>query len=200
MDHRRSRAMLLAVPAAVLGLVVLAIAGPSVAAKGSRTPTSATASASATVSGSTANLKTQVNRTASSVTSLTCTVGGSNVGCALSSSSRTGATYVATVSGLAPGSYTFSATYQLSDGGTAQASTTFYVSSPGSTTAQQSACARVTGVFSGDPNANWQCDYPAGAGDGVPDSGLLAACNGVAVWTVGGGSKRGGSTVFFGCA
>ncbi len=200
MDHRRSRGMLLAVPVAVIGLVVLALAGPSVAARGGKAPTTATASASATVSGSTANLQTQVNRTASDVTSVTCTVGGANAGCALVTSTRSGATYGATVSGLASGSYTFSATYQLSDGGSAQASTTFYVAAAGSTTAQQSACARVTGAFSGDPNANWQCDYPAGAGNGVPDSGLLAACNGVAVWTVSGGSKRSGSTVFFGCA
>jgi hypothetical protein len=58
----------------------------------------------------------------------------------VSSSRKGGASYAATMSGLAAGSYTFTSMFTLTDGSSAQASATFSVGSGGTPTGPQAAC------------------------------------------------------------
>jgi hypothetical protein len=182
-----------------VALLTLLVAGaPSLAAGGKGGgSSSATATASASVSGSTANLTSTVSRASSAVSSVSCVAAGRDAGCRLSTSSRRGSTYTATMTGLAAGSYTFTATYHLTDGTSASASASFTVGSGSAPTDAQARCAQLAGAFS-TSGSTWQCSYPAANGSGTPDSTLMSMCSGVSVWT-GSTSKKGGSTVDYSC-
>ena len=112
-----------------------------------------------------------MSTTSSEVSSLTCAVAGAassqNAACRLMSSSRkSGSTYAATMSGLAAGSYTFTARFTLTNGTSAQASATFSVGSGTTATTAQSACLAYDGTFTTNTNG-WDCDALAGAYSGL---------------------------------
>jgi hypothetical protein len=180
---RSPGSLTVAVATAVL-LLLLSPWSPSQAARGGgggKPAPTATAQASATVSGSTANLATTVSRPASEVSALSCVVAGQgtsqNAACRLSTSSKSGASYAGSVGGLAAGSYTFTATYTMTNGTTARASASFAVGSGSVSSGGQATCALYGGTYTTQSNG-WNCDAPAQAASALDD-----ACTGVGVWT-----------------
>ncbi len=191
----------LVVAALAAALALVTSGSPSQAGNphggGGGSTTTATAQASASVSGTTASLQAKVNRTASEVAALTCSVAGAgttqNASCRLVSSSRkAGASYAGTVSGLAAGTYTFTARFTLTNGTSAQASAAFSVASGTAPSGPQSTCVSYGGTYTTNASG-WDCDAPAAA-----YSALDQACTGVSVWTF--YTKNRASWVSFSCS
>jgi hypothetical protein len=179
-DRRSLGSLTLGAAAAVL--LLLAPWSPSQAAPGGGKPApSATAQASASASGSTASLTATVSRPASEVSGLSCVVAGQstsqNATCRLTSSTKSGASYAGSVSGLAAGGYTFTATFTMTNGTTARASASFTVGSAATPSGAQATCQSYGGTYT-PQTSGWSCDAPAQAA-----SALDSACTGVGVWT-----------------
>jgi hypothetical protein len=81
------------------------------------------------------------------------------------------------VSGLGAGGYTFTATFTMTNGTTARASTSFTVGSGATPSGAQATCLSYGGTYTPQTNG-WACDAPAQAA-----SAIDAACTGVGVWS-----------------